>query len=101
MAQMLSKSVSAVERLWYGKRHPEGIVRLSSSILMTDASATTAVLRPAAGVEARRIRPWKGEAGSRFRRSQRADGIFFEPRLRGSGEATSGRISSISPRGRG
>src|SRR5258708_7273376 len=75
-AQMLSKSVSDVERLWYGNRLPAGLVRLSSSIWMTEASATTAAFRPADGVEARRIRPWKGEAGSRCNRSHRVEGIF-------------------------
>ena len=39
---MPSMSVSPVVMLWYGKRHPEGVVRLSSSILTTEASATTA-----------------------------------------------------------
>jgi hypothetical protein len=90
-----------VEMLWYGKRRPAGLVRLSSSIFTTDASAMTARLRSAAGEEARRMRPWNGEAGSRFSRSQSAEGSRFAARFRGSEATTSGRSSVISPRGSG
>ena len=47
------------------------------------------------------MRPRKGEAGSRCSRSQKAEGIFFEASLRGSGVETSGRSSVMSPRGSG
>src|SRR2546421_2745927 len=53
------------------------------------------------GVEARRIRPKKGEASLRLSQSQMAEGIFFAESLAGSGEETSGRSSVMSPLGRG
>jgi hypothetical protein len=52
-------------------------------------------------VEARRIRPKKGDSSLWLSQSQMADGIFFADSLAGSGEETSGRSSVMSPLGKG
>src|SRR6185369_9560338 len=98
---MPSKSVSPDAMLRYGKRQPEGVVKLSSSIFTIELSATTVFFRAAGVIEAREINPLNGEESSLLSASQIAEGIFLVSNFAGRGELTSGKSSVIRPRGSG
>src|SRR4051795_7369643 len=98
---MPSTSVSAVAMFLYGYRAPADELRLSSMALTRTVSVTTAWLRSFSGVDARLIRPWKGDAGCLLRRSTRALGIRFALILGERDVQTSGSSSVTRPRGSG
>src|SRR5579885_3254537 len=87
--------------LRYVKRQPDGDEKLSSNILMSDVSVTTALRFWSRACDERRIMPKNGELGSWFSTSQSADGTRFAASPGGSTVDTSGSSSEIKPRGSG